>query len=46
MTHSAVAEEERVRLDITPNLIRLSAGLEDIKDLIHDLHQALKLAYE
>lgn len=45
MTHSAVVEEERIKLGITKNFIRLSAGLENVKDLIHDLHQAIKVAY-
>lgn len=33
--------EDRLALEITNNLIRLSVGLEDAEDLINDLHQAL-----
>ncbi len=33
--------EERYRLGITDNLIRLAAGIEDVEDLIADLDQAL-----
>jgi methionine-gamma-lyase len=41
MTHSDIPEEERLRLGITPALIRISAGIEDPDDLIVDLSQAL-----
>ncbi|XP_050362949.1 cystathionine gamma-lyase [Nymphalis io] len=46
MTHASVPEEQRAELGITDSLIRLSVGLEDIDDLIADLEQALKLAFE
>jgi methionine-gamma-lyase len=41
MTHSDIPEEERLRLGITPTLIRISVGIEDPDDLIADLNQAL-----
>ncbi|XP_044754920.1 putative cystathionine gamma-lyase 2 [Coccinella septempunctata] len=41
MTHSWVPEQQRKKLGITDNLIRLSVGLEDEEDLIADLEQAL-----
>jgi cystathionine beta-lyase/cystathionine gamma-synthase len=41
MTHSDIPEEERLRMDITPALIRISVGIEDPDDLIVDLNQAL-----
>ena len=41
MTHSDIAGEERLRLGITPTLIRISVGIEDPDDLIADLNQAL-----
>jgi methionine-gamma-lyase len=41
MTHSDIPEEERLRLGITPALIRISVGIEDPDDLITDLNQAL-----
>src|SRR5437899_5890425 len=41
MTHSDIPEEERLRLGITPTLIRISVGIEDPDDLIVDLAQAL-----
>lgn len=40
-THDDVAEDQRLRLGITPRLLRLSVGLENADDLIADLAQAL-----
>jgi O-succinylhomoserine sulfhydrylase len=36
-THSKLTDEERAAVGITPGLIRISAGLEDIKDIIRDI---------
>jgi len=44
MTHASIEEKERVALGVTPNLIRISIGLEDLEDIINDLDQALKAA--
>jgi cystathionine gamma-lyase len=44
MTHASVPAEEREKIGITDNLIRLSVGIEDKEDLIKDLDQALKKA--
>jgi len=41
-THKVLGEEARLSLGITPNLIRLSIGLEDINDLKEDLLSSLK----
>jgi len=41
MTHAAIPKEERERVGITDGLVRLSVGLEDERDLIEDLEQAL-----
>uniref|UniRef100_A0A8C9TVZ1 Cystathionine gamma-lyase n=1 Tax=Scleropages formosus TaxID=113540 RepID=A0A8C9TVZ1_SCLFO len=41
MTHTSVPENERALLGISDTLIRLSVGLEDEKDIIEDLDQAL-----
>lgn len=41
MTHASVPEEKRKALGISDGLIRLSVGVEDIKDLLGDLEQAL-----
>jgi cystathionine beta-lyase/cystathionine gamma-synthase len=41
MTHAAMAKEEREKCGLSDTLIRLSVGLEDPKDLMADLSQAL-----
>lgn len=41
MTHSPYTPEERAASDIAEGLVRLSVGLEDAKDIIADLKQAL-----
>ncbi len=40
-THSQLSEEELLKAGVNPTTIRLSIGLEDPKDLIEDLEQAL-----
>jgi cystathionine beta-lyase/cystathionine gamma-synthase len=40
MTHGSVPLEMRTRLGITPGLVRISVGIEDIEDLIADVDQA------
>ena len=41
-THAKLSEEERQAAGITPGLIRISVGLEDMRDVIHDVEQALE----
>lgn len=41
MTHATLSPDERREAGITEGLIRLSVGIEDVKDLIADLLQAL-----
>ncbi|WP_437439981.1 cystathionine gamma-synthase family protein [Marivirga harenae] len=41
MTHSDVDEELRNKISITSKLVRISVGVEDAKDLIWDIEQAL-----
>lgn len=40
-THSKLSEEERAAVNITPGLIRIAVGLEDITDITEDVDQAL-----
>jgi cystathionine beta-lyase/cystathionine gamma-synthase len=40
MTHASVPLETRTRLGITPGLVRISVGIEDVEDLIADVDQA------
>ena len=42
MTHASVPEEQRQKLGITDSLVRLSVGVEDVRDLIDDLKGALE----
>ncbi|KAG6840553.1 hypothetical protein C0991_005870 [Blastosporella zonata] len=44
MTHGSIPEKDREVLGITGNLIRLSVGVEDVDDLVHDVEQALEAA--
>ena len=41
-THSQLTPEEQVRAGVTPEYVRLSIGIEDVRDIIADLDQALK----
>ncbi|HKX28461.1 MAG TPA: homocysteine synthase [Blastocatellia bacterium] len=41
-THSQLTEEEQATTGVTPGLVRLSVGIEDLQDIIADLDQALK----
>ncbi len=40
MTHASVPPEDRQRLGITPGLVRISVGIEDVDDLLSDLENA------
>ncbi len=40
-SHSTLPEEERRKLGITEDLVRLSVGLENVEDLVEDLDRAL-----
>lgn len=41
MTHASVPAEHRAELGISDSLVRLSAGIEDVRDLLEDLESAL-----
>ena len=43
-THSQLTEEQQAAGGITPELIRLSIGIEHIDDIIADIEQALAAA--
>ncbi|HEY8370610.1 MAG TPA: PLP-dependent transferase, partial [Thermodesulfobacteriota bacterium] len=40
-THSQLSEEDLVKAGVSPDMIRLSVGLEDVDDIIWDLEQAI-----
>jgi len=42
MTHASIPREEREKVGITDSLIRVSVGIEDVKDLIEDMDNAFK----
>ncbi len=41
MTHASIPEKVRVSRGITAGLVRLSAGIENSEDLLHDVEEAL-----
>jgi cystathionine beta-lyase/cystathionine gamma-synthase len=41
MTHASVPPERRAKIGLSDSLIRISAGIEDVQDLLEDLTQAL-----
>jgi cystathionine gamma-lyase len=42
MTHASVSKQQREKLGVTDSLVRLSVGVEDVRDLIDDLKSALE----
>ncbi len=42
MTHASIPEDIRKQVGITDGLIRLSTGIEDIRDILDDLGQAIE----
>lgn len=43
-THQQLPDEEKIKGGVTPDLIRVSLGLEDIKDIVYDFEQAFVAA--
>ncbi|HEY7760377.1 MAG TPA: PLP-dependent transferase, partial [Burkholderiales bacterium] len=43
-THRQLSEEEQIQAGVTPDMVRLSVGIEDIDDILWDLDQALAKA--
>jgi O-acetylhomoserine (thiol)-lyase len=41
-THQQLSPEELVAAGVTPDLVRISVGIEDVRDIIADLDQALE----
>ncbi len=41
MTHASIPKDEREKVGVVDNLLRLSVGVEDIEDLLEDLKSAL-----
>ena len=43
-THQQLSAEEQAGTGVTPELVRLSVGIEDIRDILADLDQAIETA--
>jgi O-acetylhomoserine (thiol)-lyase len=43
-THRQLTPEEQLKVGVTPEMIRLSVGIEHIDDILEDLDQALTKA--
>jgi O-acetylhomoserine (thiol)-lyase len=43
-THQQLSEAEQAATGVTPEMVRLSVGIEDVRDLIDDLNQAIQTA--
>lgn len=39
-THEQLSEQERLDSGVTPDMIRISVGIEHIDDIIHDFEQS------
>ena len=46
MTHRQLSAEQQMQAGVSPELIRVSVGLEHIDDIIADFDQALQAAYQ
>ena len=45
-THQQLTTEEQAAAGVTPDLVRLSIGIEDVRDILADIDQALALSTE
>jgi O-acetylhomoserine (thiol)-lyase len=43
-THSQLSEDEQARTGVRPEYVRVSVGIEDVRDIIGDIEQALTAA--
>ena len=43
-THQQLSTEEQAATGVTPEMVRLSVGIEDIRDIVADLDQAIEAA--
>ena len=44
-THKQLSDEEQRSAGVTPTLLRISAGLENVEDIIADFEQAFAVAF-
>ncbi|MFV2040198.1 MAG: PLP-dependent transferase, partial [Acidimicrobiales bacterium] len=43
-THQQLSDDELITAGVTPDMVRLSIGLEDLDDILYDLDHALAVA--
>jgi O-acetylhomoserine (thiol)-lyase len=43
-THRQLSEEEQLKAGVTPDMIRISVGIEELDDILWDIDQALRLS--
>ena len=43
-THRQMTDEQLIAAGVSPDLIRMSVGIEDAEDIIADLEQALRVS--
>jgi O-acetylhomoserine (thiol)-lyase len=43
-THRQMSDEEQLKAGVTPDMVRISVGLEDLDDILWDIDQALEAA--
>jgi O-acetylhomoserine (thiol)-lyase len=43
-THQQLSTEEQASTGVTPEMVRLSVGIEDLRDILADLDQAIEMA--
>jgi O-acetylhomoserine (thiol)-lyase len=43
-THSQLTIEEQRNTGVTPELVRLSVGIEDVRDILADLNDGIEVA--
>lgn len=46
MTHAVVPPDDQLKAGISPGGVRLSLGLEDVRDILRDLEEALETAFK
>ena len=44
-THSQLSDEQLAAGSVTPDMVRISVGLEDLDDILYDLDRALEVAH-
>lgn len=43
-THKPMLPQEKIDLDVAPEMVRVSVGIEHIKDITYDIEQSMRLS--